>query len=79
MTTDTVRAYHRNDTGLLSTVTLLVPDYQLCDLQGYPLTRSEPAETAELLGWTDEGPAVVWHTDGGQEILVPAAADEVWS
>ncbi len=67
-----IRAYHRNDAGLLEIVTLLRLDGELCDSHGYPLTRTD--ETAELLGWPDEGPARVWRNDGGLELLVPEAS-----
>lgn len=61
--------YHRTDDGSLERVTLLLDGDTLCDPRGYPLTRT--TETAELLGWGKDGPALVYRNDGGREVLYP--------
>lgn len=65
----TIRAYRRNNGGLLEIVDMLDDDGIVCDLAGYPLTRT--SETTELRGWPDEGVARIYKTAGGPEVLVP--------
>lgn len=71
--------YHRNDDGSLERVQLLLDGDTICDRRGYPLTPTE--EIAELKGWgEDDGPALVYRNDGGQELLLPVSREllEQW-
>jgi hypothetical protein len=62
-------AYHREDSGILSMITVLVTsDGEYHDQYGYPLQRTE--DTEDLRGWSTNGIHRVYINDGGREILI---------
>ena len=62
--------YRRDSDGTISIIDVVeIQKGELWADGASPLTATD--ETTELKGWPDEGPARIYTTDGGVEVIVP--------